>query len=320
MLVMSSLVELDVLGRRQWGLVTRTQVLEVMSDGQLRRLQDDTQLVPVHRGVYRLAGAPISWRQRAMAACLAYGPPCAISHRAAAKLWDLEGILAEHPEVTVPPWRDGRRAGILTHRSVLREADVTSRYGIPVTTPARTIIDLSGLLSMYLLARAVDQVHRARLATPEDVAACLRALNRPGRAGSTAVRELLRFRIEHPGVGDSEWADRIYGWLVAGGETPPQRQVPAVVNGVLRILDMAYPERMIAIELDGFDFHGRRHRFDADAARYDELVLAGWLVVRFTAKHSRASVLDRVHRALSLRPVPSEGSAAPGPRARRRHR
>lgn len=238
-----------------------------------------------------------------MAAHLAYGPPSAISHLAAARLWEFEGILAPDPEITVPVLRHGRRAGIPTHRACLPEADIGWRYGIPVTTPARTLSDIAGLISTSLLERAVDQAHRSRLVPADQLAGYVLA-SRAGYRGVAALRDLLRYRVEHPGLGDSEWADRVYGWIVESGLEAPLRQVQVSLGGSVWILDMAYPDRKIAIEFDGFDYHGRRHRFDSDAARYDELVLAGWTVLRVTSRHGRDRVVAWVARALASAPRP----------------
>jgi len=291
-----------------------------MSIGQLRGLQDRRLLVTVHRGVYRLAGASPSWRQRAMAAHLAYGAPCAVSYRAAARIWGFEGILAEDPEITVPPWRDGSRAGILTHRALLPDSDVTLRYGIPVTTPCRTLVDLARVTSTYLLERAVDHTLRSSLVGAEQLAGYARATRGGGHVGIAALCELLRYRVEHPGIGDSEWADRVYGWIVDSGLEAPLRQVQVTLGGTVWILDMAYPDRKIAIEFDGYDYHGRRHRFDSDAARYDELVLAGWTVLRVTSKHGRDRVVSWVARALAgagppapTEPRPPRSESPPAP-------
>lgn len=293
--------------RSQWGLLTRAQALEVMSSGQLRGLQGRGLLIPVHRGVYRLAGASASWRQRAMAASLAYGPPCAVSHRAGARIWGFEGILAPDPEITVPTTRDGRRAGILTHRGPLPASDVTACYGIPVTTPRRTLADLAAATSTYLLERAVDDALRRRLVRPDELAGYVEVSRGSGYGGNAALRDLLEFRVGHPGRGDSEWEDRVYGWIIDDGLESPRRQVTVILDGVQRILDMAYPDRKIAIEFDGWDYHGRRHRFDADAARYDELVLAGWTVLRVTSRHGRARVVGWVARALARSAAPASG-------------
>lgn len=159
---MVSLTQLDDLGRHQFGLITRAQVLAVMSRSQCHRLLEAGVLVRVERGVYRFSGTPPSYRQRAMAVCLAVGAEVAISHLPAAYLWQVPGVAAPPVEITVPA---SRRAGVATvriHRVPLPAVDVAHRWGIPVTTPARTLIDLSATLPPVLLGRVADELLRRR--------------------------------------------------------------------------------------------------------------------------------------------------------------
>lgn len=305
--------EADALARRQWGLISRSQALGMMTKHQLQLHLDNQRFLPVHPGVYRLTGSPRTWRQRAMAATLAYGAPVALSHRAAARVWGLESIAAPDPEVTVASGRSGRRAGILTHRAPLPARQMSERFNIPVTSAARTLIDLAGLVPDEALERAIDQAHRDRLTTPAELAE-LRAAS--GRKGSAGFREMLDFRQEHPGVGDSEWADRAWRWIVNAGLGTPIRQFRVEVNGHIYILDMAFVAEKIALEYLGFAWHGQRHRFDADARRISELQLAGWLVLPVTSRQERAELLARVRAALEMRRAAaiaglSAGTAAP---------
>jgi very-short-patch-repair endonuclease len=90
-------------------------------------------------------------------------------------------------------------------------------------------------------------------------------------------------------------------WIVAAGLDAPVLQHQVIIGGRVRILDMAYVAEKVVIEFAGYDMHGRRHRFDADAVRTSELALAGWLVVTVTSKQTEAEVVDRVRRALEQR-------------------
>jgi very-short-patch-repair endonuclease len=64
-------------------------------------------------------------------------------------------------------------------------------------------------------------------------------------------------------------------------------------------IDLAYPDVKLAIELDGWEFHGGRTAFDADRARANDLVLAGWTVVRFTSRSADSDILRCVRGARS---------------------
>ena len=294
--------EIDGIGREQWGLLTKGQALGLMGKATLERYRRDGLLVVVYPGVYRLVGAPPSWRQRTMAACLAYGAPVAASHRSAAVLWGLEGVAARECELTVPHTRSGRCAGILTHRAPLAEGDLTWRERIPVTTVGRTLLDLRGVVPKAVLERAVDQAYRQHLVTPKVLARLEADRTGGGYRGSGAFRRILDLRSAHPGMGETEWEDRIFEWVVEAGLEPPERQIRVTVGEREFLIDLGYSDRKVGLEFDGFDYHGRRWRFDADAVRYSDLALAGWMVRRVTATQSRQEVVAWVSEALRQRP------------------
>lgn len=290
---------LDEVARGQFGLVTRTQAIDLMGADTVRREVRRGHLVPVHRGVFRCMGAPGSFRQRALAAQMAYGPPVVVSHGAAAVLWELDGVAVPGLiDVTVPPTRSARRVGVNAHRRPLREVDMADRYGIPVTSLAVTLLDLSALVAPPLLGRCVDEaVRRHRVAPGEllaDVEAC--PLHRPARQ---PLRAVLRDRVRR-GVGDSPGVDRVLGWIAAAGLPAPQCDYPVVVGGRQRFVDAAYPEVKVAIEFNGWEYHQMRSRADEDHARTTELELAGWVVLVVTAAHGEVETVDRIRRALAL--------------------
>ena len=135
---------LDSLAGSQHGLVTRTQALRTLSTKQLEGWVGRRVLVPVRPGVYRFRGVPESWEQRLLAACLAADGVA--SHRAAARVWLLEGVASLRLEITVPLGRVVRLPGVRAHRSNrLGPEFLTVHRGIPVTTPARTLVDLSAV-------------------------------------------------------------------------------------------------------------------------------------------------------------------------------
>ena len=100
-------------------------------------------LRPLHRGVY-LVGPLESPHSRLMAAALAAGPGALISHYPAAVLWELRPPREGPVDVTIPDRKARTRPGIRTHRATLHPQDITRRHGIPVTSAARTLLDLAG--------------------------------------------------------------------------------------------------------------------------------------------------------------------------------
>lgn len=306
---------------RQYGLLTRPQIESGLSRGQFERRVREGILLPAGpRGVWRLAGAQPSWRQRVMATCLSIGPPVAASHSTAARLWSIEAIAPVGLHVVVPPGRSGRPPGagqsttsspgpgkpapapdLVVHHGDLPADAVAQRYGIPVTSPARTILDLGGDVPPDALARAVDELKRARLLGLEELRA--ERCRRPRLRGVGSVDRILHRWQE--GAGDSGWEERVFGWLVDAGLPVPVRQHPVELgDGSLAVLDLAYPRHRVGVEFDGWTWHQGRDRFDRDRARASALAAAGWLVVTVTSAHPPPEVVARVRQALALRAAP----------------
>ena len=131
------------LAARQHGLLTRSQVSTCgVTDRMIHERVASARWVPVARGVYRLAGVPVTWNQRALAACLLAGPGAVVSHRSAAVVWGVSGFRPGRVEITVPPGASARSTLARVHRSVVTGV---RRDGVPVTQPARTIVDLAGV-------------------------------------------------------------------------------------------------------------------------------------------------------------------------------
>jgi predicted transcriptional regulator of viral defense system len=120
------------LASEQHGILTRSQLLHAgVGPDTIKRWVKTGRLIRVHRGVYALRHLPPSPHARTMAAVLACGPRAVLSHRSAARLYDL--IRYEGPvEITAPTAH--RRAGVIVHRSPL--TDLAAR-SIPLPLPAQ---------------------------------------------------------------------------------------------------------------------------------------------------------------------------------------
>jgi hypothetical protein len=232
---------------------------------------------------------------------LAVGPPVAASHTTAAQLWRLDGAAPSRPSepvhLVVPPNRSGKNvAGATVHRAALASAQITERWGIPVTTLTRTLTDIAGLVTADVLSKATDDALRQRLITPADLVR-LRA-ERPPVTGAAALKQVLDERVGRS-AGDSVWEDRVFGWIVDAGLPAPLRQYQVVLPHGIAVLDMAYPDPKVGIEFDGWEWHAGRRRFDHDRVKTSELALAGWTTIIVTSSQSEHEVIDRVRRALA---------------------
>jgi very-short-patch-repair endonuclease len=264
-----------------------------LSKGAVHRWVAAGRLHGLHLGVYAVGHASLTAYGRYMAAVLACGPDAALSHRSAVALSDLRasrGLI----EVTSPR-QLGPRPGLLIHRSrTLRPEDRTVLHGIPVTTVARTLLDLAAVVPARELASALDRAERLDLFDLSEIHATLSRAR--GRRGAAALRRAIA--EWEPRRTRSELEDRFRELLADSGLASPRTNV--LVDGASRTheVDVYWPARQLVVELDGFAFHRTRGDRERDAARDADLELAGQRVVRFTwddvSKHQ-----DRTLRRLS---------------------
>ena len=133
------------------------------------------------RGIYAVAHTALRDEGRWLAAVLACGEGAVLSHGSAARLWRMSSVPAEPAVHVTVRGAERRRPGIVVHRSALTPADVTVQRGVPVTTPARTLVDVAAVVP-YETLRAISD-HGVRLDAGAVRRAAVRAANRRGRAG-----------------------------------------------------------------------------------------------------------------------------------------
>lgn len=281
---------------RQWGVVTRAQLLEAgFSESAIARLLADGWLVRLHAGVYALGHAALRQEARWLAAILACGHGAVLSHRSAGVLWGLGSVRGGIVDVTAPRGRR-RRPGIAAHEGRLDEADVTSHRGIPVTTVARTLLDLAGILPRADLERTVDQAIRTRR---YDRAALDHAMARAhGRRELRPLRAVLEDLDPDRGRTRFELEATALPLILAAGL--PRPRVNEHVEG--HRVDLHWPEHRLVVELDGRTWHSDPTAFEADRLRDGDLLLAGWRVLRVTWRQltrDRAAVVSRLRQLLA---------------------
>ncbi len=259
-------------------------------------------MVRLSRDTYLPRSDVADVRTRAPAVLMTAPPGAVISHHTAAELWRVEIPLTVPDHVvhlTVPLASRARdRRDRRLHRTPLPASDVERRWGMPVTTPARTWRDLAAVLQPAALLAVTDQLLDV-LCTPAELEQAL--ARRPSGRGSAQARQVLTVadpRVDSPMESVTRWL------LHAAGLPRPvlQHQVRDDRGRQIGFGDMAWPERRVLVEFDG-DVHRERGVFVKDLRRQNLLVLAGWTVLRF----SSADVLGRpdevvaaVRRALHL--------------------
>ena len=196
--------------------------------------------------------------------------------------------------LTVPPGHGATRPNLRIHRAALDPRDVRHHHGLAVTSPPRTILNLSQELADDQLERLVAEAHYRRLASERELISQLernprkrgarrlrRVLDLPGgpqRTRSPAERALLRL-LRHHGVTGFECNARICGYEV----------------------DFLWRERRFAVEVDGYDAHSGRSAFERDRLKLATLQANGVRVMPVSGRQVTRDpdgVLSRVLAAV----------------------
>jgi predicted transcriptional regulator of viral defense system len=269
------------LAERQHGVVSTAQLYAAgVAQGAVELRVRRGRLHQVHRGVYAVGQSRLTQRGRMWAAVLACGGADAavLSHRTAAAAWDLRPLPAGKLDVT--SLRRSTSTGKLrVHRGqrldplddVVRQPD-----GLPVTSVARTLVDLAGVLTAQQLERSC---HRAEVLRRLDVSEVERLLASARRRGAGALRAALAtLAPAAPDITRSELEERLLA-LVAGAGLP-RPEVNAVVAG--HEVDFLWRRQRLVVETDGAATHLTPTAFEEDRRRDAALQVAGFRVVRFT--------------------------------------
>jgi very-short-patch-repair endonuclease len=264
---------IGTLADRRHGVVTRAELRALgLSDNAIDARLRSGRLWRVHRGVYAVGRPTLTTAGRFLAAAVSCGGNAALSHFSAAVLWGLLPQRGPRIDVTVPRGGQRRRRGaLIIHRAALPRADVTTRHAIPVTTPARTLIDLADVLPRRGLERALDEAAYLRRDLGE-------LAPRNGRRGSGTLAAVL---VRHDAGSTrtrSELEERMLG--LCRRFLLPAPEVNATVEGYTA--DFVWREQGLIVETDGWRAHGTREAFERDRRRDADLLATGWRVLRIS--------------------------------------
>jgi hypothetical protein len=289
------------IARTQHGLVTRAQAREHgATDQAIGRRVAAGRWSRARRGVYVLGAVPTTWHQRVLAAVLAVGLGALASHRTGARLWNLVDRSGSI-ELVIGVDRHVLQPGVLVHRSRdLSEIDRAAVDGVPCTSLPRTIIDAAASADSALVGRWVDIGIRDHQLDVGSVAARASQLAVRGRPLPRSLADALAVRSDGHDPGRSALEARVLDAIARAGLPMPERQWRVErASGRSAFIDLAYPGHRLAIELDGWAEHGLRSAFDADRARGNELVLAGWRLLRFTWSMTDDEIVAAIAAALA---------------------
>jgi very-short-patch-repair endonuclease len=258
--------------------------------------EQDGKLHRLHRGVYAVGHEALSWEGRCAGAVLADEPAVA-SHRTAAWIW---GLLRTRPGTfhLTAPTRRHRKELVVVHFARLGPDDRVVVDGIPVTSPARTVLDLAPDESVRDLGRLLDRAKERRLLDRRRFDALL-ARSRGHRGHAKLTAALRTFKPELATL-RSDLERRFRRLVLAAGLPTPQTNV--VVEGYE--LDCYWEAEGFAVELDVYATHGSPGSFEADREREDDLLLAGIELIRITdvrLEREPRETIDRVTAHLERR-------------------
>ena len=264
-------MNVEELAERQYGLITRAQACELLPSGQVDRRLAAKRLVVVHPRVYRIPGAPVTARQRALAATMWADAPR--SHAVAGRLLRLPGIpRPDQIDVTVNRSTGLAATGVRVHRAVLSTRDRVYVDSIPCTSASRTLLDCAPLLDGETLETALERARRLGLTSIEAVT---RQLGR-GHPGSAKLRQVLQHLDARPK--ESRLEVKLARLLRKSGLPQPIAQFAV---GAYRV-DYAWPFFRVVCECDGFEWHGDRLCWKRDRRRVAAIEAADWRVVHVT--------------------------------------
>lgn len=261
-------VRLAGLAGRQHGVVSFAQIRSLgLSESFVERAVAAGRLHRVYRGVYAVGHRNVSQPGRFMAAVLACGPGAVLSHRSAAVLWGIASPRSGPVHVTHPKSRRSRR-GLHLHQSRFAAGDVRIWWGVRVTSPQRTLVDLADVCTTGEVDAALSECHRLGLLERSELRA-----HHPGRKGLGAVlrlgQRMTRSQIERRFLADI----RAAGDIALPSTNHEMHGFEA---------DLYWPAHALVVEIDDYSTHGERRAFERDRRKQTAYALAGIQIVRIT--------------------------------------
>lgn len=265
------------LARRQHWVVTFAQLLGLgLSRDAIAWRVRRGRLWPLHRGVFLVDHEVPPPLAAETAALLAIGHGAVLSHHTAAHLHRLLTHPTQPVHITVVGRALAQRPKLRIHRTnTLTRSDVRRHRGLPLTSPARTILDLSAVLTVGRLEPLVAEAER-RLNVSEDALREQLARN-PGRSGTRVLRSVIE-APGGPGFTRTRAERRLLRLLRAARLAPPRAGAPL---GGFEV-DLLWPDHKLVAEFDSFTFHGDRLAFERDRHRDAVLHGLGYTVIRIT--------------------------------------
>lgn len=270
---------------------------EAVARGDVTKSQLCTRYTRLLRDVYVDSGVEVTAALRAKAGWLWARRQGVVAGFSAAALHGSRWVDDRKPVELIHDNRH-RLPGIQTRGDRLEDDEIEIVAGIPVTSPARTAIDLGCWYPTMTAVAAIDALARATDIKAADVE--LLAQRYAGRRGITRARQAV-------GLFDAGAQSPKESWLrvvlIQQGLPRPQTQIPVCdeFGSMIAYLDMGWEDVKVAVEYDGDHHRSDRTQYGWDIGRLEMLQRRGWIVVRVVAGDRLAEIVRRVRAVLAQR-------------------
>lgn len=270
---------------------------EALAAGKLTRHQLRSRYVAIHPDVYVPAGAQLTAVSRATAAWLWTGRFGVLAGRSAAALHGAKWVNGEAPAQLLHPNRRSP-SGIDTWSDRFEDDEVQVIRGVPVTTPARTALDIACRCPVDDAVAAIDALARATKLKMADVELLVQRYR--GR------RDIRRARVALDLVdagAESPQETRLRLLFIRAGFPRPETQIPVYdeYGQLVAVLDMGWRGLMVGVDYEGEHHRLSRRQFNRDIRRYDVVTELGWIDQRVTVEDPDGVVIERTRRAFERR-------------------
>ena len=280
---------------RLGGSATSAELARVTTPAGLKAAVQRGEVERLARGIY---GLPSLGADRL--AAIAYDG--VVSHLSAAVAWNLPLLVrSEKPHITVPVKRRPRAGRpVVMHWAAVSSAERLSR----LTSLQRTVVDCVRILPFGEALAIADAALATGRLSRDELEAAATAMRGPGRPTAVRVAAAATWQSE------SFLESMLRSLLLIEGIEGFEPQLLVDTGGARVRVDLGHRPARIALEAEGYQFHGSARDFAADCRRYDDLVAAGWLVLRFTYQQVLGDpqwVIGAVRSALAQRlPAPKD--------------
>lgn len=278
---MGSWARVAAIAGSQAGLVTIHQLRDAgVPDSTITDCVACGRLFPVFHGVYSVGHAYLTAYARMLAATLACGPGSVVSHGTAAWLLGLRDWKPEAIDV-IASVEAGRKIAGIRRRFVPPPVggEIWRRHGVPLTSPARTIVDCAGILDRRGVAELIEQ---AAVEGILDVVTIDRVLDGPRRRGSRRLLlALAPWRRYRRGIKiRSRMEAKLLPLLTEAALPIPETNAKLRLAGDVYEVDFLWREQKLVVETDGGRFHDTPAAGARDSDRNRALAAAGYRLPR----------------------------------------